>query len=293
MAWNRPTHTVCETAARPSQKALRRPTKLLLVGLAICCCLGIAIVMHQEAFTAVATIGSTRQENKGNRIGKGLALRPAVEATVRTQSVSTVEKPQLKAAKAIARPKDGRIIKLQRKEKPIFRNFSENFIAEMLVAQPGERFLEVDYSGSFDEQFADSLKTPITIDPNDDEDTVAVKKAVSQTKEQILRLMREEKSTAHDIVMEMRTELNRIADFRDQLTEGLNQVLVNDDDPNKVLDYVKDANKLLDEYEALHLDAPETAEEMQQLMLDYKEEHIKTKLRKLDAEEVKENRESK
>ena len=139
--------------------------------------------------------------------------------------------------------------------KPIFTNSAENIIGGLLSARPGERFVPVELGEDFDMDFEESLKSPIVINDDDSIENAVTKEAVIKAKEQIAAGM-ESGQKPSEVVMSMRDEMNRIADYRDLLQEDFDK-LKETAGAEKIMSYLKEANMLLDEFGAEHLDLPE------------------------------------
>ena len=139
--------------------------------------------------------------------------------------------------------------------KPIFTNSAENIIGGLLSAKPGERFVPVELGEDFDKDFADSLNAPIVIGEDDTHADVILKEAVSKAKDQIAAGM-ESGQKPSEVITAMRDEMNRIADYRDLLQEDFDK-LKETGSAEKIMAYLKEANMLLDEFGADHLDLPE------------------------------------
>jgi hypothetical protein len=151
----------------------------------------------------------------------------------------------------------------------IFTNAFENFIGEIMTATPGERFLEVDLSGWFDEAFLKSLKTHIEILPSDSDSVAATKQAVIDAKKAIEEYVNEGR-TPSQVVLEAREELNKIADYRDKLQNDFHVMLTMEDDPEILKMYVEEANRILKDYDTPPLEAPENIEHLTQMIEDFK-----------------------
>jgi hypothetical protein len=144
-----------------------------------------------------------------------------------------------------------------------------------MTATPGERFLEVDIGEWFDESFLESLKKPIEILPTDTDSVAAIKRAVIEAKKAINEYVAEGIQPSQ-IVLEARDELNKIADYRDKLQDDFHALLSMEDDPEILQMYVKEANKMLEDYGTPPLDAPETIDAIAQMIEDFKSLNTET-----------------
>lgn len=192
-------------------------------------------------------------------------------ATNRTERTASIEKPEIEHADVFFEPKvKGRLVMVSRPPGMLFTNAFENFVADIMTAAPGERFLEVELGDWFDEEFRKSLNTPIVAQPDDAADVAATKVAVEEAKKRI-REHTLAGGSPRDLVLEARAELNKIADYRDKLQHDFHGLLLQEDDPEILRMYVKEANALLDEYGALPLEAPDDNEAMAALIRDYRD----------------------
>lgn len=214
-----------------------------------------------------AVHGGTRSEKPQRPAGRGRVFRAQGAAKVATNAVP----PEIGSADVFLEPKiRGRLIEMSPPPGMIFTNAFENFIADILTAKPGERFLEVEVGDWFDEAFMEALKSPTDVLPDDSESVAATKRAVAEARASIAEHVRAGGSP-RDVVLEARAELNKIADYRDQLQEGFHGLLLQEDDPEVLRMYVTEANDMLKEYGALPLDAPDDNESMAELIRDYRE----------------------
>ncbi len=139
--------------------------------------------------------------------------------------------------------------------KPTFKRHCNNYIAGILSATPGERFIDVELADDFDKDFKASLHEPIDILPDDSPVVAADKTALIEARKVIAK-MSEEGATPSEVVKEARDELDMIADYRDKLRNNL-ELLIDNGTVQDVNDYLEEANKLLAEYHALPLSVSE------------------------------------
>ena len=180
----------------------------------------------------------------------------------------------------------GRLVKWKYRETPVFTNQFESFVGSVLTAIPGERFLEIDLEDEFDEAFKASLANKIEILADDFAEVAALKRAVIEAKEEIRRQLADG-VRPRDIVTAARDELNKIADYRDNLQSEFDEYLTTETDPGEVLRFVKEANELLAEYGALPLEAPDDLKSAEEAMINAKENkisEIEAKLKIIDSE---------
>lgn len=139
--------------------------------------------------------------------------------------------------------------------KPAFSNSAENIIGGLLSSKPGERFLPVELGQDFDDDFVESLKTPITIGEDDTDDMVILKNAVIKAKSQIEAGMAKGQKPS-EVITAMRDEMNKIADWRDLMQEDFNKIKETGT-ADDIETYLREANQLLDEFGADHLNLPD------------------------------------
>jgi hypothetical protein len=140
-------------------------------------------------------------------------------------------------------------------KEPIFKYHSENILAGILTARPGERLLPVNFDAEFDKDFVRSMKEDIILGDDVTSDDGRVKEAVKKFKDMIHDAsLRGERPS--EIIMSMRDEMNRVADYRELLSEDFDKVK-NEGSAQEIEDYLKEANELLKEFGADPLDLPD------------------------------------
>lgn len=178
----------------------------------------------------------------------------------------------------------GRLVKWKTHSKPVFNNMFENFVGSILTAIPGERFLEIDLESEFDEAFRASLTNKIEISSQDSDEIRALKVAVIEAKEevrkQVMNGMR-----PRDVITAARDEMNKIADYRDNLQSEFDKYLITEKDPIQVLAFAKEANEILAEYGAYPLEAPDDIEQAEDAMLNARENRLAELEAKVKLEE--------
>ena len=272
MSWNRSN----STERRDVCRVRRRVPSVLLVALAslvIAC----GIVLWWAAGRGEGPSAEGRPRAKAaisdvtGRRGPGRRSFVA-----RTQPVKTaaVQKPEIGDADVFFAPKTlGRIVTWKVVDPPVFTNQFEGFVADVLTAVPGERFLDAELDDEFDNAFWESLKHEIKIDADDSEKVAAMKQAVIEAREEVRRRA-VGGERPRDIVLAARDELNKIADYRDQLQDAFNKLLLTSRDPKEVVRFEQEANALLDEYGACHIDGPHDEETACEMMISSIEEKI-------------------
>ena len=220
--------------------------------------------------------------------GKGVLSEYIGKVQLVHEKPSTNAADQAQAEAEALRKKFGRIVVWTPHEKPIFSNTFENVLCQIVTAEPGERFLELDLVDDFDEKFRMALKNPVAVSKDDDEYVAELKKVVREATEEVRQAVAEGRKPS-EVILEARDELNRIADYRDQLQEAFNKNVLQTTDPKEVLRLAEEANRMLDEYGALHIDAPLNEEDAEEYMLTLNAEEVW----RLDAIEKKEKEKQK
>ena len=135
--------------------------------------------------------------------------------------------------------------------KPTFKRDCNNYIVGVISGVPGERFINVELSADFDEDFKASMGEEIVISQVDSPEVVADKEALLAARKVIAEMVAGGDKPS-DVIREAREELERIADYRDKLKDNL-ELLLDGGSVEDVEDYLAEANKLLQEYKALPL----------------------------------------
>lgn len=264
----------------------------------------IVILILVGAFLLTAlffVLNKTRIDHKENSESQKIAeTSPAERPTkkphtrsfvAKRQVVKTgkIDKPVIENSGALFKPEfKGRLVKWKHREKPVFKNTFESFVGSIITAIPGERFLDIDLEDEFDEAFKASLTNRIEITSDDSEEVAELKRAVIEAKEEVRRQVAEG-MRPRDIVTAARDELNKVADYRDNLQQEFDNYLVTEKDPAEVLRFVKEANDILAEYGALPLEAPDDLESAEDAIINAKENRVLELEEKLKVTEQKEN----
>lgn len=155
----------------------------------------------------------------------------------------------------------------------IFPHHTDNEIACFLTMTPGEGLVgDPRYKGHFKEEFLESLKVPIVIEPDDDEYTRNLKQAVKETRnnlkdaldrgEDIEQIMADTRREMQDLHNYKRFLQNELSSYRKQ--EG-----VTDDD---VEAFISAADKLLAEKGIAPLKVGPITKKRMELLMKEKEE---------------------
>lgn len=129
----------------------------------------------------------------------------------------------------------------------IFNHSSENAIAAILTAEPGEGMVgEPPYGESFERDFMKSCETPIVVTDEDDEYQSQLKKDMTQVKIELRQRMADGEKLG-DILRDARHEIQRLAQIkRDIEAEIRKQIKENARSSADIDLYFEAANKLLD-----------------------------------------------
>lgn len=149
-------------------------------------------------------------------------------------------------ARVITKP-PARTIQLGSGKPPIFEHSSENEIAGLLQIEPGDFLVgDIQYGQKFVDDFLESLKHPIIVSQDDDEETKALKRAVIDTKIEI----KERYDAGEDIaklLTETRAELQRLGMYRDALRDELLNLRREEGVTSQdIIDFTEAANKMLE-----------------------------------------------
>ena len=261
MSWNRPTSKV-EAAKAERCPANRQRTLrwLAVVAVVMVICGGLYVFRYRQntskgnsenGTATIKDVGKARLSGAASSGDSRLAITP----------------PAVEKADIIIEPrKKGREIILPRSEKEsIFNNEFEGFLCDMLTAEPGERFLEMELDENFDEAYKASLTNRIVIAPTDSEEVAEIKRAVIEARERVIEHVKDGGSP-REIVLEARDELNKIADFRDELEQNIKKLMIGQNDPAVVKEYADEADRQLKEYGIPTFDYPSDNEQLLEMM---------------------------
>ena len=290
MAWNRPIEDGRAVSTKPPLRRGYRPRptvrSAIAGGIVV---LGAAIAAWWLWSDMSATVAEGGDGTVGRRIrsatssiGRGRVL----VATNRAVKTESVDRPEVEHAEVFLEPKiKGRLVVWKRRDPPpVFTNQFENYVASILTTAPGERFLNDTVSEDFDKAFNESLHRQIEIGECDSEDVIELKKAVIETREEIRRQVAGGQK-ASEIVVAALKEMNKIADYRDEVQQAFNAYLLTETDPKEIMKYKKEADAMLGEYGALPINGPLNEGEAYERMVEAKEEKVDELTEKLGKEE--------
>lgn len=152
---------------------------------------------------------------------------------------------QLKKWRTIRRPRT----KPYTRERPkaryeIFDHRSENMIASLLAAKPGQGFIGTPNYKDIDKDFLESCTKPIIVTKDDDEYSAELKREMIEVKIDLRNRMAEGEDLA-EILQSSRDEMQKLAAYRRMLSEEVHKVEISDGDAESVKDLIDAANKML------------------------------------------------
>lgn len=128
----------------------------------------------------------------------------------------------------------------------LFENEVDVMIADALTIKPGERYLDFTIDKNFAKHFMETIKTPIPEHERDTEDDKQLKALVTQARQELKDMMDNGEDIA-EFMQKHRDEMNRIADYSDQIHEFVNE-MCEKESIEAVEEFMAESNKLLAEY---------------------------------------------
>ena len=242
----------------------RQPRRyLLIVGVAICAVLSVAVWFVGSRQAEVSETPKTEQKRK-SKPKPIVAPPPAVQVKPAPQK-PPADDDTYRDAQGILRYKGSNIravdptrptrrinLNVGADGKPLykpspFKNRAEKEIYRLISSEPGQMLFGVRrYDERFEADYLRSLETPIVITKDDDEETAAAKKAMNEVKIEINDRMRAGESLAQ-ILDETRSELRRLAEIKrmvkSDILESAKGTVSTEEDAE---DLIKAANILLE-----------------------------------------------
>lgn len=106
-----------------------------------------------------------------------------------------------------------------------FKCPTDKRIAVLLNTEPGTQIIGgIPYDPNFTKQFKESLKTPIVIEPDDDEDAKALKEAVIETRKELQARM-EKGEDIGQIVHDAQKELQDLGAYKKELEDQVRKIM--------------------------------------------------------------------
>ncbi|MBQ6010556.1 MAG: hypothetical protein IJL17_18645 [Kiritimatiellae bacterium] len=131
-------------------------------------------------------------------------------------------------------------------KRSLFKFASEKEIDRIISAEPGHRIIGRFPKGFLERDFRKSLEAKIEFTEEDTEEDIARKKRMIDVKEQ-LRQALDRGEKFDEIMEEARSEVNALADFRDNMIKNLVQLKKSGASEQEIEDYYSAANKMLGE----------------------------------------------
>lgn len=128
----------------------------------------------------------------------------------------------------------------------LFESEIDVMIADALTIKPGERYLDFAIDKNFINDFKETIKTPIPEHRRDTEDDKQLKALVAQARQE-LKTMLDNGEDIAAFMQKHRDEMNKIADYSDQIHEFVNE-MCETDSIEAVEEFMAESNKLLAEY---------------------------------------------
>ena len=140
-----------------------------------------------------------------------------------------------------------------------FETESDRSIGNLLLIEPGADFLGASsqYYRHFEEEFRESLKTPIVIVREDDEDTKWIKREVLEIRKELKQRM-DAGEDIGQIMRDSREQLREVSLYKDDIVKMVREHGMDLDNQRDYEDLIGAANKMLEERGAPALSMPST-----------------------------------
>ena len=162
-----------------------------------------------------------------------------VSVQTRTNSVGTVVE-KLRLA-------DGRIIENVYPPKPIFNNPSDQLIAMALSFKPGQSMAPLPSLSNINQDFANSLLSPIVINDDDSDDVKEQKLAVKEARAYIVAEIKNGRTVA-ECLNEYRDQLEKIADRHQMAILEIQKMKANGTPEDDIIAFKKSVNDIFREH---------------------------------------------
>ena len=144
------------------------------------------------------------------------------------------------------RPKAEPIVLNRPKAKyEIFKYRSENMIAGLLCAKPGQGFIGTPNYKDIDKDFLDSCKHPIIITDDDDAYSVALKQDMIEAKVAIKKQL-DSGLRLSDLIQSAREEMRKLSSYRHIASTAIRDMEKSGEPAENVVDFVNEVNKILE-----------------------------------------------
>lgn len=160
---------------------------------------------------------------------------------------NTLSETQLKKWRTVRRPRREPFTRNRPKARyEIFDYRSENMIACLLAAKPGQGFIGTPNYKDIDKDFLESCTHPIVVAKDDDEYAADLKRQMIEVKIDLKNRMDAGEDLA-EILQSSREEMQKLAEYRRLIAEEVRQVELSDESVESAKDIIDAANRLLAE----------------------------------------------
>ena len=160
---------------------------------------------------------------------------------------NTLSETQLKKWRTVRRPRREPFTRNRPKARyEIFDYRSENMIACLLAAKPGQGFIGTPNYKDIDKDFLESCTHPIVVAKDDDEYAAELKRQMIEVKIDLKNRLDAGEDLA-EILQSSREEMQKLAEYRRLMAEEVRQVELSDESVESAKDIIDAANKLLAE----------------------------------------------
>ena len=128
----------------------------------------------------------------------------------------------------------------------IFEHRSENMIASLLDAKPGQGFIGTPNYKDIEKDFLESCTKPIIVSKDDDEYSSDLKRQMIEVKIDIKNRM-DSGEKLQDIIQSSREEMQKLAAYRRFLAEEVRKAELSDESADSINDILEAANRMLSE----------------------------------------------
>ena len=191
------------------------------------------VAMKAEAQTSGTNAEASAVRNV--RMEHGVEV---VSVQTRTNSAGTVVE-KLRLA-------DGQVIENVYPPKPIFSNPSDQMIAMALSFKPGQSMAPFPSLSNMNQDFANSLLSPIVINDDDPEDVKEQKRAVKEARAYIVAEIKNGRTVA-ECLNEYRDQLEKIADRHQMAILEIQKLKANGTPEEDIVAFKKSVNELFRE----------------------------------------------
>ena len=150
-----------------------------------------------------------------------------------------------------------------------FKHMSELEIHRIISTMPGETILPTALPPNFEEDFIAHLNDPIVINDDDSDEVKQDKQTMIAVKARLKELM-DKGESVRKIMEEEQEHLVKVMTLRDNLFAELRKIEESATSSQEIDDYVKAANKMLEEYGAKYIKLPMSPARFRLLKLEGK-----------------------